>query len=657
MFLRAAIRPTVLWSLSLVTLVWVAPARGQEVNATELIQKVWQRYREPGNLELRVSRRSVQLTFAEEAGGAHRVGRVDRHTVSFTWWAPADCLIISDEGDALGGANARRRLEALKLTRGEEGRSFVVNPKSKGILQDSFPGSIFFSQTQGVLGELLMDPVLASGIASRLGPNYFAGDASRLKVVGEETRGGTRLLRLDAGGRGAMTRTSYWVDPEKLVLVRSLVTKNGQNPFGRMPSGQVIETVYESDFGKKLSAKDMDVFDRLRALGEGAPVDGNFGSVEELVGWLREGADAARQGPPGTVAGPAAPPPPAATAPTAVERPAEVQELSPEQMQAIVLIEGSDGVGTGFVARIREVDFVVTNQHVIGGNERLRVTTLGGVTLQVGAIFGAVGRDIALLRIEGSHAGPALTLAEDPVRTVRLGDKVVVVGNRRGGGVATQVSGEVRGIGPDKIEVDAPFEPGNSGSPILHLASGTVVGLATYSQTRTLDDLDGAPDGLTAAPSGLRGAKTEQRWFGYRADGVVKWEAIDSAKWRAQAKRISDFESDSDAIYHAMNGRLKEAYGSPRVRVLIERFEQRTARGRDSQSLVMQEVHELFRGLRALADSGVKDLKEGEFYDHFRSSLYWETSIPEQLRAREMLARRLDTASDNATGFLARLRR
>jgi hypothetical protein len=169
--------------------------------------------------------------------------------------------------------------------------------------------------------------------------------------------------------------------------------------------------------------------------------------------------------------------------------------------------------------------------------------------------------------------------------------------------------------------------------------------------------LDGPTEGASGAAAKSDQEKTEQRWFGYRADGISNWEGINLAKWRAQAKRISDFESDSNAIYHAMRGRFKQAYSNPRVRMIIDRFEARISKVGQSEAAVMQEVPEFFRGLRALADSGTRELEEGDFYDYFRSSLYWETSIPQQLSARQELARRLDTASDNATGFLAQLRR
>lgn len=364
-----------------------------------------------------------------------------------------------------------------------------------------------------------------------------------------------------------------------------------------------------------------------------------------------EETEQARPGAPSSPATPAAPATPVAPV---VAAPSESQTLTPEQMSGVVLIEGDGGAGTGFVAMMKGVPFVITNLHVAGGNQNMKIETVGGEKVKTGQMFGAVGRDLALLRIEGEWKGPMLTLCEDPLKSAKLGDKVVVVGNRRGGGVATQVSGVVQGIGPDKIEVNAPFQPGNSGSPVIQVSSGEVLGLASYSLTRKLDMLDAPSSG---AQSGKDAGGTEQRWFGYRTDGAMKWEAIDQAKWRTQEKRLADFLADSEAIYYAMQARFTEASGNAKVRVVVDRFQERVSRAGNSRAPVLQAVNEYFRSLRALTDDGVKELKTGEFYDFFRSSGYWESSIPEQLAAREDLARRIEAATENVESFLAKARR
>lgn len=502
---------------------------------------------------------------------------------------------------------------------------------------------------------VLSDVVAGEGLG-RLRLNF-----PEAALVARETLDGDAHVLVDA--RGDEQTIRFWIG-EKSKLISRMLVRNARSrkmrevvltlaphPVGSArgvaaPPIPVGSRSYSS-FGLTPPAGVWrQVRDLPRPLGDSGPDQladkgkQDAAAVSDAAG----GAPAAADGEPlkAAVVAPPLPPPPA-----------EAQALSADQMAGVVLIDGDHGAGSGFVARIKGVPFVVTNLHVAGGNANMRITTVGGQLVSTGAIYGAVGRDVAILRIEGDWSGPVLDLAEDPLRSTKLGDKIAVVGNRRGGGVATQFTGVMRGIGPDKLEVDAPFQPGNSGSPIVQLPGGEVVGVASYSQIRRFD----AMDSPAMARRGGTSASTEQRWFGYRVDGVEKWEAINPEKWGVQSRRVAEFAADSEAIFHAMNGRFQEASSNPRVRAVIDRLEERYTRRGGSQMATGQEVHEFFRQLHALAETGVRELKDGDYHDFFRTSLYWETSIPEQLRARETLARQLDKASENASAFLAKLRR
>ncbi|MEY4490027.1 MAG: hypothetical protein RIQ79_2535, partial [Verrucomicrobiota bacterium] len=526
------------------------------------------------------------------------------------------------------------------------------------------PSSLFFQECDMRIGTALAsDPVLVA-----LLPGNVSASAKTLGLVspvreGTDSQDGIRLARISASTmRGA--RVILWINEATGLVSRVLeVPDSRRSGVIRI----VKETVYRYDFSRGGSSADFDVTTAYAGARTGIEASSNFTSLNTLIKLASDAASSgsvAGQSPVSRVPHPpstSAPPvsstpsgqPPAAVAAQTVAP--ENQELTPEQMEAIVIVEGSDSVGTGFITRIRDVDFVATNLHVVGGYDKVRVTTLRGATITVGSVFGAIGRDIAILRIEGATRLPSLTLAEDPLKSTKLGDKVVVVGNRRGGGVATQVSGVVRGIGPDRVEVDAPFQPGNSGSPILHLATGEVIGVASYSQRRKLDDLDVGKksQGTTSQPSAA--VREEQRWFGYRADGVSKWESIDQSKWRAQAKRIADFESDSEAIYYALYGDFKKASQNARVRIIVENFVERYQRMKANHVVALQLTGDMLRDLRSASVNGVKELETGVYYDFFRSSHYWETSITEQLRARADLAGRIVTYESNPAAYLSRL--
>lgn len=329
------------------------------------------------------------------------------------------------------------------------------------------------------------------------------------------------------------------------------------------------------------------------------------------------------------------------------------QALSYEQMSGIVLIEGDGGTATGFMTKIRDVDFVVTNLHVLGGNRKMAIKTLGGEEIPMIGVFGAAGADIAIIRI-GSGKGD-LKLAADVLKTSKIGDNVVVVGNRQGGGVATQTSGRILGVGPTRIEVDAHFEPGNSGSPIVNLTSGEVIGVASYSETRRVDvEEEGGSSARTDKKSDA--PKTEKRWFGYRVDSVTKWEAIDLAKWNAQEARIEAFREMSEALVAVLRLEFNKARRHPRLNSLISNFEAKMRSVGGTGLVAATEVKDLFRVIRSISEDGVNDLKNGDYYDYYRTSLYWETSIPAQLDYRKDIVEVLKKYEANSSAYLSRMR-
>ena len=638
------------------------------VGAEALLMRVQATYAALPNLEITMAIRDLQaLTGLEqpgvEAATAYRLMGASYQRVVLTRRLPDDWRIVSQVERLTQGQLAPDRTLVFAKT-GKGGAALLaLNPATREPARTALPARLFRQEVKEQAGAgLQREPVLGALFFNETekGARAFGYQEAELEETTEVN--GVRLARLTAGLANGF-RATVWVDEAAGLIMRTVEVPGAPlaGPFRR-----VRETLYQYDFTRGTENADFDLLQGWAAATPGIAAAAGFGDERELF------ASAVPLQPPGAAPAPpsglrpgnAAAPITAAsaanTSASSLSLPVEEQVLNPAQMAAIVLVEGNEGVGSGFVTKIRGVDFVVTNIHVIGGNEKIRVTSMGGVAIPVAGLFGATGRDLAILRIEGETTVPGLILAEDALKTVKIGDRVAVVGNRRGGGVATQVSGVVRGIGPDRIEVDAPFQPGNSGSPIIHLATGEVIGIATYAQTRRLDFLDGVLGGAvaearkTAAPSAE--PKEERRWFGFRTDSVAKWEAIDLAQWRAQAKRIEEFKSDTEAIYAAMQGKFKDAAVNNRVQPHIASFLDRYRRFGAAQPQAEQELETFFSSLRAQANSGVKDLKTGDYYDFFRTSEYWDTSIKLQLRAREEIIGELKRMSGNRTAFLARLR-
>jgi serine protease Do len=138
------------------------------------------------------------------------------------------------------------------------------------------------------------------------------------------------------------------------------------------------------------------------------------------------------------------------------------------------------GQGSGFF--ISSDGYVVTNNHVVEGADKVEVTTDAGKTYTAMVIGTDPRTDVALIKVEGGSDFPFAKLSEGKAR---IGDWVLAVGNPFGlGGTVTagivSASGRDIGSGPydDFIQIDASVNKGNSGGPAFNM-QGEVVGVNT----------------------------------------------------------------------------------------------------------------------------------------------------------------------------------
>jgi len=220
--------------------------------------------------------------------------------------------------------------------------------------------------------------------------------------------------------------------------------------------------------------------------------------------------------------------------------PADVQQAASKLIQAyhdsLVFVTGTAAAGSGFIASMNGSNFLVTNVHVAAGIRDAQFEKLNGTVVQGGAGSLAVGEDIFCMALPAG--GTPFEIMQGVDTNAAVGDAVVVLGNAEGEGVVNTIIGKIVGVGPNLVEVDAPFVPGNSGSPIIHIKSGKVIGVATYLVTNEYD--------LTT------NAKLKQpvvRRFGYRLDTVKKWQPVNWRTFFAQAVAMERIEGLTDDLY------------------------------------------------------------------------------------------------------------
>jgi hypothetical protein len=148
-----------------------------------------------------------------------------------------------------------------------------------------------------------------------------------------------------------------------------------------------------------------------------------------------------------------------------------------EIIDKLVIIDckGKEGrsAGSGFIACMEGKTYLFTNQHVIMGTDRISFKTVDGKLLKPLGVELSKSRDIARLLLSDEIDG------FDVSEKVLIGSPIAIFGNSEGGGVATELYGETKGIGADLVEVSAQFVAGNSGSPVLN-PEQEVIGIASY---------------------------------------------------------------------------------------------------------------------------------------------------------------------------------
>ena len=233
-------------------------------------------------------------------------------------------------------------------------------------------------------------------------------------------------------------------------------------------------------------------------------------------------------------------------APSPVSTPFSLADLMRQANGSLALVTGPAGAGSGFVCKFAGQTWMITNAHVISNNMPVHMDMLDSSPVRLGDAAVAVDHDIVRFKVD-SATTPALELLENVNANVLVGDEVVVLGNAEGARVVTPIAGKVVGIGTNLVEVDAPFVPGNSGSPIVHKRTGKVIGVATYIRQR-------AP-GVAAAFA----MQTQVRRFGYRLDSIKTWQTIEWPKFNAEAAALKQAEDSTLDLEH-----LLESIASPK---------------------------------------------------------------------------------------------
>jgi len=142
------------------------------------------------------------------------------------------------------------------------------------------------------------------------------------------------------------------------------------------------------------------------------------------------------------------------------------------------------GMGSGVI--IDPKGFIITNNHVIEGAEKINATLASGEVLPGKLVGTCVSDDIAVVKVDGKNL-PTAELGDSG--ELRVGQTVFAIGNPFGlaggptvtKGVISAVKRSIRserGLIENLVQTDASINPGNSGGPLVDIR-GRVVAINT----------------------------------------------------------------------------------------------------------------------------------------------------------------------------------
>jgi 2-alkenal reductase len=180
-----------------------------------------------------------------------------------------------------------------------------------------------------------------------------------------------------------------------------------------------------------------------------------------------------------------------------------VQGIYDQAIQAVVDINidrkvensfGRLGFGSGFL--VDSEGHIVTNNHVIQGADRIRISFEDGTSVEAEILGTNPANDLAMLKVSSDAVKDIKPLTLGDSNETRPGQLAIAIGSPFGlGGSITVgvISGTDRTLNSDLsrpisgvLQTDALINPGNSGGPLLN-RQGHVVGINTAIQVSLND--------------------------------------------------------------------------------------------------------------------------------------------------------------------------
>ena len=326
---------------------------------------------------------------------------------------------------------------------------------------------------------------------------------------------------------------------------------------------------------------------------------------------------------------PAAPPTPASTAAPGAQQKsgtANASELFKTYHDSFAFASGTDTRGGGFVTTMNGGNFLFTSAHVAAAMHGPRFCTVDGTAFNTGVASVAVAEDVLCMNVPAG--GKPLEILEQLDTNAAVGDAVVLFERGLGPGEVNTITGKIVGIDPGLVEVDAPFTSSDSGSPIIHLKSGKVIGVADCN----------VPDNYNATPGANPGQPVVRR-FASRLDSIKAWQPVNWLAFEAQGARMDAIEAltfDLNNLYHDLSSTRGAAtlsrQSNPAIKIRVDDWLE-AKKGHPSAEDAAEADATLLSFLKTTCESDIAAAQQQLTYDYFLREL------AEKKHTRDLLAK------------------
>ncbi len=169
-------------------------------------------------------------------------------------------------------------------------------------------------------------------------------------------------------------------------------------------------------------------------------------------------------------------------------RSAVIAKASPSVVQINVTTQSGGAIGSGNI--IDKRGYIVTNNHVVAGEQSMSVTLYDGSKLPAQLTGTDPADDLAVVKITPPSSGLAVATLGNSSK-LQVGQEVLVIGNPLGitqtvtNGIVSALNrnvseGQGGGTIPNAIQTDAPINPGNSGGALVDM-QGNLIGIPTLT--------------------------------------------------------------------------------------------------------------------------------------------------------------------------------